>query len=44
MVIYPDSIWYGKISENDIAEIVEKSILKDKIIDRLLMPFMRKKL
>lgn len=43
MVIYPDGIWYGKISEADIDEIIEKSLLDDQIIDRLLMPFMRKK-
>jgi (2Fe-2S) ferredoxin len=43
MVIYPDGIWYGKILEADIDEIIEKSLLNDQIIDRLLMPFMRKK-
>ena len=44
MVIYPGGIWYGKISEADIDEIIEKSLLDDQIIDRLLMPFMRKKI
>jgi (2Fe-2S) ferredoxin len=44
MVIYPDGIWYGKISEADIDEIIEKSLLDDQIIDRLQMPFMRKKI
>ena len=43
MVIYPDGIWYGKVSEKDIEEIVEKILLKDELIDRLLMPFMRRK-
>jgi (2Fe-2S) ferredoxin len=43
MVIYPDGIWYGKVSEQDIEEIVEKTLLKDELIDRLLMPFMRRK-
>jgi (2Fe-2S) ferredoxin len=43
MVIYPDAIWYGKLSEDDIEEIIEKTLMKDELIDRLLMPFMRKK-
>ncbi|RQW08550.1 MAG: (2Fe-2S) ferredoxin domain-containing protein [Calditrichaeota bacterium] len=43
MVIYPDEIWYGKITKNDIEEIIEETILQDRIIDRLLMTFMRKK-
>lgn len=44
MVIYPDGIWYGKVTESDIPEIIEKSLLKNEKIDRLLMPFMRKKI
>ena len=43
MVIYPEGIWYGKVTESDIPEIIEKSLLKNEKIDRLLMPFMRKK-
>ncbi len=44
MVIYPEGIWYGKITESDIAEIIDETLLNGRIIDRLLMPFMRKKL
>lgn len=44
MVIYPDGIWYGKVKESDIPEIIEKSLLKNEKIDRLLMPFMQKKI
>lgn len=43
MVIYPQGIWYGQVSETDIPEIIEKSLLNDEIIDRLLMPFMQEK-
>jgi (2Fe-2S) ferredoxin len=43
MVIYPEAIWYGKVTEDDIAEIVEKTLLKDELIDRLLMPFMKRR-
>lgn len=43
MVIYPQAIWYGKINVSDIDEIVERSLVNDEVIDRLVMPFMRKK-
>ena len=43
MVIYPEEIWYGKVTEDDIAEIVEKTLLKDELIDRLMMPFMKRR-
>jgi (2Fe-2S) ferredoxin len=43
MVIYPEGIWYGKVTEADIPEIIEKSLVNSEKIDRLLMPFMRKK-
>ena len=35
MVIYPAGIWYGRITMDDIEEIIEKSILNDEVIDRL---------
>lgn len=44
MVIYPEGIWYGKVTEADLPEIIEKSLLNNEKIDRLLMPFMRKKI
>ncbi len=37
MVIYPQSIWYGHVQESDIDEIIEKSILQDEVIERLLI-------
>jgi len=27
MVIYPSGVWYGAVTENDIDEIIEKSII-----------------
>lgn len=42
MVIYPQGIWYGKVAVEDLPEIIERTLLKGEIIDRLLMPFMRK--
>ncbi|KAA3613040.1 MAG: (2Fe-2S) ferredoxin domain-containing protein [Calditrichaeota bacterium] len=37
MVIYPQAIWYGHVQESDIDEIIEKTILKDEVIERLLI-------
>lgn len=43
MVIYPQNIWYGGVQLKDIHQIVEESILDDKIIDRLAIPSKSKK-
>ncbi|MBN2426197.1 MAG: (2Fe-2S) ferredoxin domain-containing protein [Calditrichaceae bacterium] len=37
IVIYPQGIWYGGVKMDDIEEIIEKSILKDEIIGRLVI-------
>ena len=36
MVIYPQKIFYQRIGLNDAAEIIDKTMLKGEIIDRLL--------
>jgi len=35
VVIYPDNIWYGNVSLEDVNEIFSSSILKNKIVKRL---------
>lgn len=37
MVIYPQGIWYGGVTENDLDLIIEKTLLKDTIIEKLLI-------
>ncbi len=37
MVIYPQGIYYGHVNEADLDEILKKSIIKDEIIDRLVI-------
>jgi (2Fe-2S) ferredoxin len=37
MVIYPEGIWYGGVTKSDIPEIVERTILRGEVIDRLLI-------
>jgi (2Fe-2S) ferredoxin len=38
MVIYPQGVWYGGVSEEDVEEIVQRHILRGEIVARLLMP------
>ncbi|HPN39311.1 MAG TPA: (2Fe-2S) ferredoxin domain-containing protein [Melioribacteraceae bacterium] len=35
IVIYPEQVWYGNITENDIDEIIEEHLLNNKIVERL---------
>jgi (2Fe-2S) ferredoxin len=37
MVIYPEGIWYGGVTPDDVAEIIEKTLLNGHVIDRLLI-------
>ena len=38
VVVYPDAVWYGKVTEADVNEIVEQHILGGRPVTRLLMP------
>ena len=35
VVIYPDNIWYTRVTINDVDEIFETSILNDNVVERL---------
>ncbi len=37
IVIYPEATWYTYMDEEDIDEIIEHSLLNDKIVNRLLI-------
>ncbi|MCD7725296.1 MAG: (2Fe-2S) ferredoxin domain-containing protein [Clostridiales bacterium] len=36
-VVYPDNVWYGNITVEDVEEIVEEHILNGNIVEHLLM-------
>ena len=36
MVVYPEGIWYGGVTKEDVPEIVERTIIGGEIIDRLV--------
>ena len=38
MVIYPEGIWYGGVKEEDIEEVVDRTILNGEVIQRLVIP------
>jgi len=37
VVIYPDNVWYGSVTDEDVDEIVESHIINNKIVDRLII-------
>ena len=37
IVVYPNETWYRYESEADIDEIIEKHLIKDEIVSRLLL-------
>jgi (2Fe-2S) ferredoxin len=38
VVIYPQGIWYGRVSLEDVPRIVEETIVHGRILDDLLIP------
>lgn len=38
VVIYPQTIWYGKVSVEDVARIVEETIERGIVLEDLLIP------
>ncbi len=37
LVIYPDGIWYGHVTIEDIPEIIDRTIVDGEVIQRLLI-------
>ena len=38
MVVYPDGVWYNKVTPEDVEEILDQHIGQGKKVDRLEMP------
>ncbi len=36
-VVYPEQVWYGGVTVNDVPEIVESHLIGGKPVDRLLI-------
>ena len=37
VVVYPDAVWYGRVSLDDVEEIVESHIMRGKPVERLMI-------
>ncbi len=38
VVVYPDSVWYGGVTAEDVGEIIEKHIVGGRPVARLVIP------
>ena len=38
VVVYPEQVWYGGVTVDDVTEIVEKHLVGGEPVARLLMP------
>jgi (2Fe-2S) ferredoxin len=38
IVVYPEQVWYGGVTVDDVVEIVESHLIEGKVVSRLLMP------
>ncbi|HED05331.1 MAG TPA: (2Fe-2S) ferredoxin domain-containing protein, partial [Ignavibacteria bacterium] len=37
VVVYPEQIWYGGVTVNDVEEILESHIINNKPVERLFI-------
>jgi len=37
LVVYPDAVWYGHVTEADLDEIIESHIIEGKSVARLML-------
>lgn len=38
IVVYPEQVWYGHVTVDDIQEIIEKHLIGGEVVTRLLLP------
>jgi len=38
VVVYPDGVWYGRVTPTDVDEIIESHIVGGRPVQRLLIP------
>jgi (2Fe-2S) ferredoxin len=41
IVVYPEAIWYGGVTLDDVDEIFESHVMGGKPVERLRLPHMR---
>ena len=38
VVVYPEQVWYGHVTVDDVSEIVEQHLINGDVVTRLLLP------
>jgi (2Fe-2S) ferredoxin len=38
VVIYPEAVWYGKVTSEDVNEIIEQHVVAGRVVERLQIP------
>ncbi|MGN6103811.1 MAG: (2Fe-2S) ferredoxin domain-containing protein [Kofleriaceae bacterium] len=38
VVVYPEQVWYGHVTVDDVEEIIEKHLIGGEVVERLLLP------
>jgi (2Fe-2S) ferredoxin len=38
VVVYPEQVWYGRVTPDDIPEIVDRHLIGGEVVTRLLIP------
>ena len=38
VVVYPDAVWYSKVTESDVNEIIDEHLIGGRPVRRLLLP------
>ncbi|HET7505500.1 MAG TPA: (2Fe-2S) ferredoxin domain-containing protein [Kofleriaceae bacterium] len=38
VVVYPEQVWYGHVTVDDISEIVDKHLVGGEVVTRLMLP------
>lgn len=37
LVVYPEGIWYGRVTPEDVPEIIDRTVLRGEVIQRLVI-------
>lgn len=43
MVVYPEGVFYGNVSENDVLEIIDQHLINHQPVERLLIDWNKEK-
>jgi (2Fe-2S) ferredoxin len=38
VLVYPEQVWYGGVTAEDVPEIIERHILRGEFVERLMLP------